>query len=71
MEDLEEIARLYRQLLLAVASSYPRESKHNIALRYIKEREAKETKDRLAKTVNKNKPPKWKLKLKQIVLKGK
>lgn len=40
--DLERLRGLYNELLMAVASKYPGEDRHDTALRYIQEREASE-----------------------------
>jgi len=58
-EILEEIARKYRQLLLAISTRYGRESNHETALRFIKERIRQEKEDQVRKTINRNKPFDW------------
>ena len=55
----------YTRLLNAIGISYPGESRHETAFRYIRERESSELKQRAAKTINKNNHPKWKAKLKE------
>jgi len=57
------ITQRYRKLISAVSIGYPRESRYETALRFIKERVRQEEEDQKRKTVNKNQTPVWQDKL--------
>jgi len=62
-KGLDFIARQYNRLLCAVGIEYPRISRHDTILRYIREGEDEELEQRRLKTVNKNRHADWKEKL--------
>ena len=54
----------YNRIVNLIDFQYARDSRYETVLRYIKEREGSELKQRAAKTINKNNHPPWKAKLK-------